>query len=242
MKTCVLRDMAPVEVRRRLEQFATSYVADWDTWLGVAESGRVSKFAAILRSWQATRPLPMRRPKAEASHEPPYIEQLIEEAEPHLKVLGDLCLPALALATPDQINALHGLWSTFSKLSQKGSASCVGITKAILLLTNGRIGPAFDSMVRKQLGLRDHLKSSEEWVEALRGIAEDILAFEQENGRLADIVPDRFKRYEVGRLYDMMLGPGTSPPPVLTDASQESVVIGPYEQPAAVPSIVIPDP
>jgi hypothetical protein len=88
MNACVLRDMAPVEVRRRLEHFAKSYVADWEEWLGIADSNRVSKFASILRSWQATRPFPMRRPESEASHEPPYIEQLIDEAEPHLKVLS----------------------------------------------------------------------------------------------------------------------------------------------------------
>jgi GrpB-like predicted nucleotidyltransferase (UPF0157 family) len=222
--------MAPDEVRRRLEAFTASYVVDWEDWLGVAEPNRVSKFASILRSWNATRPLPMRRPKAEASHEPPYIEQLIDEAEPHLKVLGDLCVTDLALATPDHINALHGLWATFSKLAQKGSASCVGITKAIMLLTNGRIGPAFDSIVRKQLGLKDHLKSSEEWIGVLRGISEDILAFEKQNGRLADIVPDRLVGYHVGRLYDMVLGPGTSPSSALTDSLQELVAIGPYEQ------------
>src|SRR5271157_4353935 len=106
MKTCVLRDMAPDEVRRRLEAFTASYVVDWEDWLGVAESNQVSKFASILRSWNATRPLPMRRPKAESSHEPPYIEQLIDEAEPHLKVLGDLCVTDLASATPAQIAAL----------------------------------------------------------------------------------------------------------------------------------------
>src|SRR5690242_19681632 len=113
MKNRILRDMAPVEVRRRLEHFGASYVADWEAWLGVAESKRVSKFASILRSWQATRPLPMRRPRAEASHEPPYIEQLVDEAEPHLKNLGDLCVSDLALATSDQISSLHGLWASF---------------------------------------------------------------------------------------------------------------------------------
>ena len=61
----------------------------------------------------------MRRPKAEAKHDPPYIEDLIAEATPHLEALGDLTLTDLALATPDQINALHGLWATFSKLPQR---------------------------------------------------------------------------------------------------------------------------
>jgi hypothetical protein len=84
-------------------------------------------------------------------------------------------------------------------------------------------------MVRKQLGLRDHLRSSEEWVGALRGIAEDILAFEQQYGRLANIVPDQFREYQVGRLYDMVLGPGTSPSLALADPFQQSVAIGPRE-------------
>jgi len=164
----------------------------------------------------------MRRPKAEASHQPPYIEDLLHEAVPHVAVLGELTVADLALASADHINALHGLWATFSKLPQKGPASCVGITKAILLLTNGRIGPAFDSTVRNKLGLKNHLKSSEEWVGVLRGISEDIHAFEERHGNLAEIVPEPFAKYQVGRLYDMVLAPGTLPPFDLT-------VIGPYE-------------
>jgi len=35
---------------------------------------------------------------------------------------------------------------------------------------------------------------------------------------------------DVGRLYDMVLGPGTSPSPDLASAPQEPVAIGPYEQ------------
>ena len=42
MKTCVLRDMAPDEVRRRLEAFPPSYAVDWEDWLRVAASNRVS--------------------------------------------------------------------------------------------------------------------------------------------------------------------------------------------------------
>ncbi len=101
-------------------------------------------------------------------------------------------------------------------------------------MTNGRIGPAFDSTVGKKLGLKDRLKSSEEWIEELRGISEDILAFENQHGKLAAIVPDRFGRYHVGRLYDMVLGPRTSLSPALTDPTHEFLSIGPYEQSAAV--------
>jgi hypothetical protein len=65
----------------------------------------------------------MRRPKAEAKHDPPFIEDLLDEAHPHLEALGDLTVRDLALATSDQIDALHGLWDTFSKLPQRGTAS-----------------------------------------------------------------------------------------------------------------------
>jgi GrpB-like predicted nucleotidyltransferase (UPF0157 family)/mannose-6-phosphate isomerase-like protein (cupin superfamily) len=170
----------------------------------------------------------MRRPKAEAKHEPPFIEDLLDEARPHLKALGDLTVRDLALATSERIDALHRLWATFSQLPQRGTASCVGITKATMLLTNGRIGPAFDSMVRKKLGLKDHLKSSDEWIGVLREISEDILAFEKQHGTLAEIVPDQFAEYQVGRIYDMVLVPGTSPAPI--DLPKQSVAIGPYEE------------
>ena len=125
MKTCALRDMRAGEVRRRLEDFTASYAVDWEEWLGAAESNRVSKFASILRTWNATRPVAMRRIRAEASHEPPYIGQLIDEADPTLMVLGDLCVTDLAVTTPDQIGALHKLWATFSKLPQRGLASAM---------------------------------------------------------------------------------------------------------------------
>ena len=86
MKVSVLREMTPDEIRRKLGEFTASYVLDWETWLQATDAKRVSTFASILRSWQATRPLPMRRPRAEASHEPPHIEDLLEEASQHLGV------------------------------------------------------------------------------------------------------------------------------------------------------------
>jgi GrpB-like predicted nucleotidyltransferase (UPF0157 family)/mannose-6-phosphate isomerase-like protein (cupin superfamily) len=228
MKVSLLREMTPDEVRQRLAEFMAGYVLDWETWLQVTDAKRVSMFASILRSWNATRPLPMRRPRAEASHEPPHIEDLLDQASLHLEALGELNVKGLALASSDQINALHGLWATFSKLPQTGTASCVGITKAIMLLTNGRIGPAFDSIVRKKLGLKDHLKSSEEWIDVLLGISEDINAFDERHGNLTDIVPAQLAKYHVGRLYDMVLGPGNSP--ALSDPAP---AIGPYQKSSA---------
>jgi GrpB-like predicted nucleotidyltransferase (UPF0157 family)/mannose-6-phosphate isomerase-like protein (cupin superfamily) len=228
-RVCVLRDMAPGDVREMLLRFTPSYVNDWNNWLRVDESDRVARFAAILRSWQGTRPLPMRRPRAEASHKPPFIEDLLEAASPHLKTLSDLTVADLATASPEQIEALHGLWAVFSNLPQRGSASCVGITKAILLLTHGQIGPAFDSIARRRLGLKKRVTSSQEWIDVLRRVSEDIGAFEKRHGKLTGIVPESFAKYRVGRLYDMVLGPGTSDTGTLPDPEPNQVAIGPYE-------------
>src|SRR5215469_7196439 len=98
MKVSLLRAMTPDEVRQKLAEFMAGYVLDWETWLQVTDVKRVSMFASILRSWKATRPLPMRRPRAEASHEPPHIEDLLDQASEHLKALADLTLTNIALA------------------------------------------------------------------------------------------------------------------------------------------------
>jgi hypothetical protein len=74
--------------------------------------------------------------------------------------------------------------------------------------------------------LKDHLRSSDEWIGVLREISDDILAFEMLRGVLAEIVPNQFASYQVGRIYDMVLGPGTSPAPI--HVSGPSVTIGPY--------------
>ena len=98
------------------------------------------------------------------------------------------------------------MWQIFGQLPTSGSASCVGITKAILLLTDGRLGPAFDSQVRKRLGAAQPATSAA-WVGILEEIADDIIAYEAANGLLARLVPPRFAHLAYGRVYDMALGP-----------------------------------
>lgn len=51
--------------------------------------------------------------------------------------------------TGQQRHALTALWDTFRDLPTIGTANAVGITKAIKLVTGGRIGPALDSKVRE---------------------------------------------------------------------------------------------
>lgn len=103
--------------------------------------------------------------------------------------------------------ALAGLWNIFSSLQQVGTASCVAITKAVLLLSDGRIGPAFDSQVRKKLRI-GHLLTPADWITALTEVSDDIQAFEGTHGlSLACAVPPQFSNLAYGRLYDMALGP-----------------------------------
>ncbi|MFQ5830941.1 MAG: hypothetical protein ACE5JD_17570, partial [Candidatus Methylomirabilia bacterium] len=160
----------------------------------------------ILRKWQATRPLAMRRVKEEADHGAPFLDDLLESAQEPLRTLADLTVLTIARRAPQEDEALAALWRIFSRLPTSGVASCVGITKAVLLLTDGRIGPAFDSQVRKKLGM-GRPPTCGEWLQTLQEIGEDIAMFESTHGPLPKAVPARFAQLGYGRLYDMALGP-----------------------------------
>lgn len=201
-----IRKKTAMQIRVDVEGFAARYVQDWDAWLGATVDRRPELFGRVLRKWQATRPRPMRRLRTEAIHERPYLDDLLEEAEEPLRALAALSVSKIAERTPAQNEALDALWTNFLRLPTSGEASCVGITKAILLLTDGRIGPAFDSQVRKKLGVARPATCSE-WLHHLEEIGEDIATFERANGPITKVVPGRFAELAYGRLYDMALGP-----------------------------------
>jgi hypothetical protein len=210
MNIAVLRNKTPAQVALDIEDYDLRYDRDWQQWLGVRDADKPNLFAAILRRWQATRPAAMRRPKNGASHGPPFIEDLLAEAESHLTAISQISVTEFSELSSPQAAALRSLWRIFASLAEVGLATCVGITKAVMLLTQGRIGPGFDSNVRENVGLKRHLSSPDEWIEALRAVGEDIRAFEARNStQLSLVVPSRFAMYNSGRLYDMMLGPGS---------------------------------
>lgn len=203
----VLSEMTPQWVHHRVAGFAQRYVADWEAWLATPSEDRVDKFGHILRKWQATRPYRMRRPRDEGKHDPPYLEDLIAQARPHLDMVRDLTVRDLHSMGPAGVEALRGLWSTFRHLSLERPASCVGVSKAVLLLTDGRIGPSLDSRVRAGMGI-DRVDLGSEWVTVLGEVSRDLLAFERKNGiALRDAVPEEFRHLEDGRLCDMIFGP-----------------------------------
>jgi hypothetical protein len=201
-----IRNKTPGQVRAAVNGFAARYVADWDAWLAAPSYARPELFGRILRKWQATRPFAMRRLRAEAQHGAPFLDDLLESATEPVAMLGDLTVLTVAQRTPQQDGALAALWEIFSHLPTTGLASCVGITKALLLLTDGRIGPAFDAQVRAKLGI-GRPATYRDWLQILQEVGEDIAAFESAYGPLATAVPSRFAHLAYGRLYDMALGP-----------------------------------
>jgi hypothetical protein len=207
-----IRNKTPGEVAAALDRFAPRYLKDWDEWLAAPAASRPGLFGRILRRWQATRPLAMRRVAAEATHEPPFLDDLVELASSPtgpVHVLNDLTVLDVASRTYQQDKALRALWDLFSGLTTTQSASCVGITKAVLLLTDGRIGPALDSQVRSALAINPP-KTAADWIGVLEGVGEDIAEFEARNRPLREVVPERFAHLAYGRLYDMAFGPGAS--------------------------------
>jgi hypothetical protein len=206
MVVTTIRSKTPAQVRAGVAGFAARYIRDWEGWLAAGHDARPDLFGRILRKWQAARPGAVRRLRQEAQHGAPFLEDLLADAEQPLRLVGGLSISTIRQRTPAQEEALGNLWSNFSRLRASGVATCVGITKAVLLLTDGRIGPAFDSRVRANLGLARPSTCSE-WVRALESVAEDIAAFERAYGPLREAVPPRFAGLAYGRLYDMALGP-----------------------------------
>jgi len=204
-----------VRFQDRILRFDQSYVGDWQAWVNVLQSQRdvASNLGRVLRKWQACRPNRMRRSRAEAEHDPPYLEDLIAQANPSIRALRDFDMRLLASFTQQAQEALDQLWGIFRNLSYKGRsrnglAGVVGISKAVLLLTEGRVGPAFDSEVRSQVGIRTP-QDAREWIYALRFASRDIQAFEMANRcTLQEAAPSPFAAMHSGRIYDMALGPG----------------------------------
>ena len=201
-----LQELEPAEVRVALASFRPTYVRDWDRWLSTPIGRRPIVMGEILRKWQATRPYPMRRAQHDATHPSPYIDDLLKAASGPVSSLTTLDVTWMILRSAEPSAALNELWSIFSGLTTKGVASCVGISKAVLLATDGRIGPALDSNVRNTLGVR-HPTSASQWLDVLEDVGSDISAFEKQHGSLSTVVPHAFANLGYGRIYDMVFGP-----------------------------------
>lgn len=199
-----LQRLSPNEVAARVARVHAAYGAEWDAWVAVSADARVEAFGRMLRRWQATRPYPMRRCRAEALHDAPYLDDLYREALEALAALGRFDVVAARRVTSRHRAALESLWTIFEGLPVTGRASCVGITKAVMFLTNGRIGPGLDSHVRRNAAI-PRPSSPSEWVETVAAVTADVAAFEARWGvAFRDVVPPHCRHVGGGRLYDMV--------------------------------------
>ena len=142
--------------------------------------------------------------KGEAKHGPPYLEDLVQQALVWAGALEWASLRELCPPSAGQAWTLSALWDLLLDLPYRGKASCVGITKAVMFLTEGRIGPSLDSRVRKKLGMPKPM-GAQEWLDQLEAISEDLRAFEERNRvRLEERVPHELGKLAVGRAYDVL--------------------------------------
>jgi hypothetical protein len=154
----------------------------------------------------------MRRDKVSAKHEWPFLEDLIDEATADLASMAAFDISSKTAFSAANQTRLKNLWTIFRELAHagkanKGKAGAVGISKALLLLSRGHIGPAFDEEVRASLGL-PAIDNSEHWINALKTVTQDIRQFERRNSTtILAAAPSRFAGMPAGRLYDMGLGP-----------------------------------
>ena len=210
-----LKNLNLQQVKKKIEEFPQPYADNWKHWLAVkkkAPNNVPTVFGVTLRKWQACRPNTMRRDKHGADHDPPFLDDLIGQAESPLAALNHFEMRSADLFNKEVKMALHQLWDIFKHLSYRGKAhgglaGIVGISKAVLLLTEGRIGPAFDSTVRDNLKIKE-INDPFCWIYELKNVAQDIEAFERKNNcLLIDCAPTVYSKFHYGRLYDMAFGP-----------------------------------
>lgn len=196
------------QFQNKINGFRQIYVQHWNDWLQAlqAQQNVASTFGKILRRWQACRPNKMRRTQQESHHGPPFLEDLLLQSNQHIQALQHFDIRQQATLNSGAHQALEQLWNIFQHLcygpNQKG---IVIISKAVLMLTEGRVGPAFDSNVQ-----RVFFKplNAQQWFYTLKRVSEDILAFELANQcTLQQATPHGFVHLHSGRIYDMALGP-----------------------------------
>jgi hypothetical protein len=194
----------------RIEAFNLRYVQDWRDWMRVSASCDcrapaigveiAQEFKRIMGKWQACRPKTLRS-VAE-------LQRTLASSAGPLALLGSADLRSFQ--TPDETltGAVYSMWHVFEDgLCVQGQPTEVGVTKAILLVTNGRLGPAFDSNVKMKLNAR-YVTGPRTYLNALATVAGELAAFEaREQRSIEDLAAEAGRPAEVGRVVDMVLGP-----------------------------------
>ena len=196
-----LRDTQPEDVQALIAAFDPKYRRHWEEWLGAVRDpieARAERLHGYLGSWGAIHGSGTSR--ADVTE----IIKVLRDAEPHLRHLGNHDVRSLAVARHRKTchDCLKELWMLSAKTYRDPSkARLVGRSKTILFLTDGRFGPAFDRKVCSNLfgGTFPAQTTCGIWLAMLTEVANDILAYEEENGSLEELVAG----LHVGRIYDM---------------------------------------
>lgn len=212
-----LAEMTIEQVRAALRTFDVAYKRDWQTWMrtysvsSLTSPDTAAAFRAVLVKWQAVRSKTKgRRVRPVRGLAPPdtrCLDDVLVDAVEPLKALGSTTVRDLGDVRGVRRDAVIRLGEVFRDLPTIGQARAVGITKAVKLVTGGRIGPALDGEVREKLKIREP-ETAEQWLDLLRIVSEDIRIFEGANAcRFEDLVEAEWQPVAVGRVYDMVFGP-----------------------------------
>jgi hypothetical protein len=197
------------EVLERIKDFERSYVSDWSEWLRVSRGCDFQvapipilvaiEFGQIMRKWRACRP--------KAYRSTPELQSTLDSATEPLRRMGSANLRCFQAPGEVLTDAICNLWRIFEDgLCLKGNATEVGVTKAILLVTKGRIGPAFDSSVKAALNV--YVRDCKTYIKVLGEIASELAGFEARELTTLDGLAEQAGRpADVGRAVDMVLGP-----------------------------------
>lgn len=205
MKIEFLRNKQKEEVRAIIEGFSLRYVKDLQDFAtitkqcGIISSQSANDLSRLLRKWKACRPSSARKD----------ILPLLTELNTDLTIISTIDLRNIRQASSNEREAIGRIWSTLiNHICDKRKLTEVAPSKAILILTNGRLGPALDSNARTVLKL-PRIWSSDEYLTLLLAISEDIAAFEKVNTPilLEELAPKEWQPVFVGRAYDMAVGP-----------------------------------
>jgi hypothetical protein len=205
MKIEFLRNKKSEEVKRLIEGFSHRYVADLNNFaLTIEQYSFTSPQAAnhlnkLLRKWRGCRPKSARKDRL----------PLLKLLDKDFKSISQIDLRNFRHISPFERITISRIWSELqNQICDVKKSTAVAPSKAMLILTNGRLGPALDSNVRKSLKLPKVL-SPDDYISLLNAISEDIAVFEQVNAPviLEDLVPIEWQPVFVGRAYDMAIGP-----------------------------------
>ena len=204
MKVEFLRNKKIQEVKALILGFSPHYATDvrnfaaTTTRYGITSPQAEKHLCRLLRKWKACRPSTVRKD----------LLPILTHLYPDFMTITTVNLRTIR----DDLNvraAITRIWSTLtSQICNNRQISEVATSKAILILTNGRLGPALDSNARGALNL-PRIRSSDDYFALLLAISEDIVAFEKVNYPilLEDLIPKEWQPVAVGRAYGMAIGP-----------------------------------